>query len=104
MIERVSGMSLNDYFQKNIFQPLGIKNINMFPTPQMKNCLALMHQKDNGRIRGRDHVFRRSLICEEDHIKDVYNSAGAGCFARPLECCGTESQKLACFNADMFQS
>ncbi|MCJ1250876.1 hypothetical protein MMC30_008104 [Trapelia coarctata] len=87
VVERVTGMSLNDYLQKNIFQPLGIQNINMFPTPQMKSRLAHMHQKENGKTRGRDHILRRPLICEEDQIKDIYNSAGAGCFARPLEYC-----------------
>jgi len=93
-------MSLNDYFQKNIFQPLGIKNINMFPTLEMKSRLAHMHQKENGKIRGRDHILRRPLICEEDQVKDVYNSAGAGCFARPLEYCRRLFEALADFRAD----
>lgn len=85
-MERVSGMSLNDYFQQHIFQPLGIKNINMFPTKDMKSRLAHMHQKENGKIRTRDHVLRRPLVDEKE--AEVYNSAGAGCFARPLEYCG----------------
>ena len=34
-LERVTGLSLNDYFQKNIFQPMGVKYINMFPGPDM---------------------------------------------------------------------
>ncbi|MCJ1472318.1 hypothetical protein MMC13_000965 [Lambiella insularis] len=88
VVERVTGMSLNDYFQKHIFQPLGIKNISMFPNEDMKSQLAHMHQKENGKIRTRDHMLRRPLISRESEISQVYNSAGAGCFARPLEYCG----------------
>jgi len=69
------------------------------PTPQMKNRLAHMHQKANGKISGRDHILRRPLIHEEDQIKDVYNSAGAGCFARPLEYCRELSDAPPCFQA-----
>lgn len=71
MVERVSGMSLNDYFQKHIFEPLGIKNINMFPTEQMKSKLAYMHAKGpDGKIVERDHIHRRPLIVDSaDDIK-----------------------------------
>ena len=91
MIERVSGMSLNDYFQKYILQPLDIKNINMFPTEQMKRDLARMHAKaPDGNIREREHALRRPLMVEGKDVAGVFNSAGAGCFARPIEYCGEE--------------
>ena len=38
-------MSLNDYFQEHIFKPMGVKNINMFPTEHMKENLAWMHTR-----------------------------------------------------------
>ncbi|KAL8769925.1 MAG: hypothetical protein Q9209_004172 [Squamulea sp. 1 TL-2023] len=83
IVERISGMPLNDYFQKNIFQPLGIKNISFFPSDEMKNNLAHMHQRDtNGNIRERDHLLRRPLVVEGDDVGRTYNSAGAGCFAQ----------------------
>ena len=89
IVERVSGMSLNDYFQQNIFRPLEIKNINMFPSQSMKNTLAYMHQKDtNGNIFQRNHLLRRPLMVNGEAIAQTYNSAGAGCFARPIEFCG----------------
>lgn len=82
-------MSLNGYFQKHIFQPLGLKNINMFPTEQMKHDLARMHAKaTDGNIKEREHLLRRSLIVEGEEVAKTYNSAGAGCFARPVEYCG----------------
>ncbi|KAL8870563.1 MAG: hypothetical protein Q9174_003422, partial [Haloplaca sp. 1 TL-2023] len=88
VVERISGMSLNDYFQKNIFQPLGIKNISFFPSAEMKETLAHMNQKHvNGQIRERDHLLGRPLIVEGDDVARTFNSAGAGCFARPAEYC-----------------
>ncbi|MCJ1231265.1 hypothetical protein MMC12_007942 [Toensbergia leucococca] len=88
VVERVSGMSLNDYFQKHIFQPLGIKNISMFPGPEMKAQLAHMHAKTtDGTIRERDHLHRRPFIVSGDDVARTYNSAGAGCFAKPAEYC-----------------
>ena len=84
------GLSLDEYFQKYIFQPLGLANISLFPSEQMKSDLAHMHQRgDSGFIHGRDHLLRRPLIVEKDEISHVYNSAGAGAFARPSEYCGS---------------
>lgn len=48
LVERVSGLRLNDYFQKHIFEPMGVKNINMFPTEEMKKQLAWMHARAPG--------------------------------------------------------
>ena len=89
MVERVSGMSLDDYFKKYIFQPLGMKNITLFPNDQMKSRLAYMHSKDaKGVIHGQKHTFRLPLLIEEKDIPSAYNSAGAGGFAQPSEYCG----------------
>lgn len=99
VVERVSGMSLDDYFQ--YLSTLGITNINMFPTSQMNSRLAHIHRKENGKIRGRDHILRRPLIYEDDQIKDVYHSAGAGGFARPLKYCRRLSNELAGCRADL---
>jgi CubicO group peptidase (beta-lactamase class C family) len=85
IVARISGMSLNEYIQKNICAPLGLKNVNMFPTPEMKARLAHMHQRDASGLRPRDHLNKRPLTCRQDEIKDIYNSAGAGAFAKPVE-------------------
>ncbi|KAJ7288425.1 beta-lactamase [Mycena rebaudengoi] len=39
VIERLSGKSLEDYFQEYIFSPLGIKSISFYPTPEIKERL-----------------------------------------------------------------
>ncbi|TVY38846.1 Acyltransferase [Lachnellula occidentalis] len=87
LVERVTGLSLNDYMQKNIMQPLGLKNISMFPSADMKSKLADMNFRNpNGKMSEYDHILRRPLIVEtEDEVKSCFNSGGAGCFAKPQE-------------------
>ncbi|KAI9702273.1 MAG: hypothetical protein M1820_006205 [Bogoriella megaspora] len=88
-VERVSGLSLNDYFQKNIFEPLGISGITMFPGPEMKANLATMHQRySDNTVMERDHIHRRALTASSDHEKKhIFQYGGAGCFAKPSEYC-----------------
>ena len=84
-------MTLNEYFETHIFAPLHLSHINMFPTPSMKHQLAHMHQKytypsdGQQKVRERDHLYRRPLIVTSAEVSHVYNSAGAGCFARPTD-------------------
>lgn len=87
VLERATGMTLDAYLQKNVFAPLDIKNISMFPHQEMKSNLASMHQRwHNGHIEERDHVLRRGLNAQTDEEKArVFNSGGAGCFAKPVE-------------------
>ncbi|KAH7067549.1 beta-lactamase/transpeptidase-like protein [Paraphoma chrysanthemicola] len=85
-LERSTGLSLNDYCHKNIFEPLGLKSISMFPTTDMKKRLALMHQrKSDGSLIGRDHLLRKPLVVESADVKTVFNSAGAGAFSKPSD-------------------
>lgn len=87
-LERATGVRLNDWIQKNIMEPLGLKNINMIPTEEMKKELAFMHQKWPGQSKSeeRDHIYREPLLAETDEEKErLFHSGGAGCFARPKE-------------------
>ena len=85
----VTGTSLNSYLQTNVFQPLGIKDMSMFPTKDMKSRLAYMHVRESdGTLRTRDHLYRQPLVCEtEADISRCFNSGGAGMFAKPQEYC-----------------
>lgn len=90
-VERVSGLGLNDYFHKHIFEPLGIKNVSMFPTAEMLKNLAYFHFKHHdGTVTEQDHTLRRSLMARtpEERAR-IFNSGGAGIFARPVEYCRT---------------
>lgn len=81
-------MSLNDYCQKNIFTPLGIKNISFFPTPEMKSNLVHMSQRSpNDTLTPREHLLRLPLVTDHNSAAQaqILNSAGGGCFAPPRE-------------------
>ncbi|KAL6719174.1 hypothetical protein ACLMJK_003411 [Lecanora helva] len=86
LIERTTSTPLNTYFQTHIFAPLNLHQITMFPTPPMKHRLAHMNQKTPHQpIRSRDHPCRRPLYSTPAEHPTIYNSAGAGLFARPAE-------------------
>lgn len=87
MVERVSGLSLHDYCTKNIFGPLGIKNMSFFPPAEMKDKLARMHQRSpKGELREIEHLLLRPLRDQSAQEKaETLNSAGAGLFAQPRE-------------------
>lgn len=72
---------------RNIFEPLGLGNISMFPTASMKSNLAHMNSRNlDGSLVRFDHIHRRPLIVESNtDIQSCFNSGGAGCFAKPQE-------------------
>ncbi|KAF2198081.1 beta-lactamase [Delitschia confertaspora ATCC 74209] len=84
ILERLTGLKLNDYMQANIFQPAGINHVTMFPTPEMRQNLAYMHQRDpDGTLKERDHIFRRALRAESEEEKGrIFNSGGGGLWGR----------------------
>lgn len=91
LVERATGLRLNDYFQQHIFQPMGLKHINMFPTDAMRADLAYMNQRaPDGSLSLRDdgHLNRRPLYAtSKEEIAATFHQGGAGCFARPTDYC-----------------
>ncbi|KIX10074.1 uncharacterized protein Z518_01155 [Rhinocladiella mackenziei CBS 650.93] len=91
LVERVSGMKLNDYFQQYIFKPMGITHINMFPTDEMKMNLAYMNARaPDGKLSLNldGHLNRRPLYAtSKEEIAATFHQGGAGCFARPAQYC-----------------
>lgn len=89
VLERATGKKLNDLIQKGIVEPLGLKNITMFPTKEMKANLATMHQRwpnDPSKCEERDHIYREPLYAETDEEKaKIFNSGGAGAYAQPSQ-------------------
>lgn len=71
VLERATGQGLNDWMQEKIMQPLGIKNVNMLPTEEMKKNLAYMHQRWPGGAEAeeRDHMYREPIIANTDDAK-----------------------------------
>jgi CubicO group peptidase (beta-lactamase class C family) len=90
VLERATGERLNDLIQKNIMQPLGLKNVNMIPTADMKKNLASMHQRwpESQKAEERDHIYRQPLMAEtKEELDNLLHSGGAGAYARPTEYC-----------------
>lgn len=87
LVERITGQSLEDYFQEHILRPLGIQTISFQATDDLKGRLATMHHRDpSGKLQIRDHLYRAPLV-EQDPDK-LFCMGGAGCFGAPIEFCG----------------
>ncbi|KAI9043606.1 serine hydrolase domain-containing protein [Aspergillus affinis] len=89
LVERVTGMSLEEYFQRFILRPIGIQSITFFPSPKMVADLAYMHQRaQDGSLSVTDHLYRYPLLARkpEDQGKG-FCMGGAGCFGKPVELC-----------------
>jgi len=86
-VERVSGLTLNAYFQKFIFEPLGIQNTSFFPTAFMKANLASMHQRyTDGKLITREHLIRAPLYNNTAAQEaGIFCAGGAGLFSQPKE-------------------
>ncbi|KAF2476617.1 beta-lactamase/transpeptidase-like protein [Lindgomyces ingoldianus] len=87
ILERVTGLKLGAYMEKHIFEPLGITGMTMFPTKEEQKNMAASHQRDaEGNVSERNHLYRRVLRAQTKEEQDrIFNSAGAGLFARPNE-------------------
>ncbi|KAJ2989394.1 hypothetical protein NUW58_g3488 [Xylaria curta] len=85
LIERVSGLTLENYFQMNVFQPLGIDNISFFPSEESKSKLVYMHQRAaDGSISQIDHLYRKPLMLPAEQGKEqLFCAGGHGCFGKP---------------------
>jgi CubicO group peptidase (beta-lactamase class C family) len=78
---------LNDYFQKYIFEPLGMENSSFHPNQHMRDNITTMLQRaPSGETSERDHAYRRALLAmTPEEQKRIFNSGGAGCFSKPKE-------------------
>lgn len=95
-MERISGLSLDDYFKKNIFKPLGIENISFKPSQQMRENMVTMQQRErDGVSHDTDHVARRMILHADDTSGRMFQAGGAGCFAKPKDYCRKSNPKLS---------
>ncbi|THU91638.1 beta-lactamase/transpeptidase-like protein [Dendrothele bispora CBS 962.96] len=85
-VEKVSGMNLDAYFKKHIFEPLGIKNITLLPQTGIaggvKSKLAGMNfRKKDATLEPIEHPI------EMDESKQEILYGGAGAFGNAAEYC-----------------
>lgn len=87
IIERASGLKLNDYLQTHICQPLGLSALTMFPTPSMRSNLASTHERDaQGTLHECDHIWTRPFnVHSKEEQGRVFHAGGGGLFGNPRE-------------------
>lgn len=86
VVEHVSGLDLDSYFKKHIFEPLGIKSMTTKPetgvSGGVKARLAGLHQRGkDGNITAIPHLIQ----LDESKLEVQYG--GAGLFANAAEYC-----------------
>ncbi|KAH7108798.1 beta-lactamase family protein [Dactylonectria estremocensis] len=86
VIERITNLSLEDYFQKNIFKLLDM-SVSFYPPMQAKKNMAYMHERlPSGLLKHTDHLYRRPLTWKQTgQEKDMFCAGGHGCFGKPVE-------------------
>ncbi|KDR77348.1 hypothetical protein GALMADRAFT_443271 [Galerina marginata CBS 339.88] len=77
VIEKVSGQTLEQYLQENIFKPIGMK-ASFYPTPDIKARLLGLTCRRNGEIKAWDD---KSRLREQDPAKVTRHMAGVGLYA-----------------------
>lgn len=76
VVEVASGIRFSEYLQKNIFDPLGMKDIGFRPTEEQKARFSAMYKTESGTRRANEiDCINRFRITED------YDSGGAGLFS-----------------------
>ncbi|BGP53669.1 hypothetical protein JCM8202_003562 [Rhodotorula sphaerocarpa] len=75
IVEKVSGLTLEQYFQQNIFRPLGIKGLSFAPNPKQ-----MLMASDNPAVTGGVYAFRQN-----DPMSETQHFGGAGLKGSPRE-------------------
>lgn len=81
LIEVVSGMTLNDFFQKRIFEPLGMKDTYFFLPKEKQNRLAMLYTEDEAKhsVKMNEHIQLNGDFYRDYPISNnQFFSGGAG--------------------------
>ncbi|KAJ0421682.1 beta-lactamase family protein [Aspergillus carlsbadensis] len=83
IIERVTGLELEEYFSRYILKPLGM-DVSFYPA-RLEGELAYMHHRgDDGRLVHADHIYRAPLTWRaSEGEKRLFCAGGHGCFGKP---------------------
>lgn len=91
LVERLTQLSLEEYFHRFIFEPLDVKGITFFPNETQMAQLAFMHQRGtDDHLKIRDHIYRYPLLSTATSDIDRFCMGGGGCFGQPTEFCSEQ--------------
>ncbi|CAK7221302.1 hypothetical protein SEUCBS140593_004525 [Sporothrix eucalyptigena] len=84
LVERASGLTLNDYMARHIFEPLQVKNITMVPLADMAaRVTGLWQRNKNGELAPGEYLLQAPLSTSGNG--DFFHSGGAGLFGSVRE-------------------
>ena len=81
LIEVVSGMSLDEFFRKKIFEPLGMKDTYFYLPKEKRNRLATLYTEDStGHLEkaGKTYTLNGTMYTNYPAMDGKYYSGGAG--------------------------
>lgn len=80
VIEKIAGMKLSEFLQKELFEPLGMKDTAFYVPEEKLNRLAVNYQYNP--VNGELEVFKGRFLCVGDcSLPPAFESAGAGLFS-----------------------
>ncbi|WRT69885.1 uncharacterized protein IL334_006876 [Kwoniella shivajii] len=81
LIERVSGLDLEEYFKKNLFEPCGIKTLTFYPTDEIKkHKMSVCFRDQDGNVKAIPGGFGMGRPTEVDKVAKGLLLGGAGLF------------------------
>ena len=78
LVEKLSGMSLNDFFRQRIFNPLGMNDTYFYLPPSKHARLATLYTEDEERRAVRNTNSRQPVSTDYPKLHGTYFSGGAG--------------------------
>ncbi len=87
LVEVISGMSLDQFFRKRIFEPLGMKDTYFYLPPGKYNRLASLYQESGGKLQSSGPRINVNGVFLIDYPKTngTYFSGGAGLSSTVLD-------------------
>lgn len=91
MVEAASGERMEDYAKTHIFDPLGLKDLTMFPNKDMKARLSKMNHRSlkDGRLQEGIHWMQYALdMSTKQERESTWQNGGGNFFSSPADFCG----------------
>jgi CubicO group peptidase (beta-lactamase class C family) len=86
LVEVVSGQSLDEFFHKRIFEPLGMNDTYFFLPASKYNRLVHLYKEEDGKLLAPEEITQNGkFIVDYPKMEGTYYSGGAGLSSTPLD-------------------